>query len=50
MKWKVINDFINYFINAKIDYFSGKEIEAEDEKINTIIIDKAYNEFLPNNE
>ena len=35
-----------YIWKIRIWLFLGKEIAAEDEKINRIIIDKSYNEFL----
>lgn len=47
-----LSNYINYIkINdLGYEYFLPKEIENENEKINSLIKEKAYNNFLPNNE
>lgn len=46
-----ITDFINFYSLEKLGYdnFSAKDIEKENEAINTLIQERAY-DFLPNNE
>lgn len=51
-KGKNLNDFINpvKLENLGYEYFEAKEIENNNEKINSLISEKAYEEYLPETE
>ena len=51
-KGKNLNDFINPVKLEKLgyEYFEAKEIENNNEKINSLISEKAYEEYLPEKE
>lgn len=51
-KGKKISDFINSvkYEDLGYEYFSAKEIENDNEKINSLIKEKALNDYLPDEE